>query len=153
VDRSALHLSGHHVRTCQYYCQVPFSGTLHHRNLSCTGATCPSALPTDYLLLLLSTVSSRLRNRSSILLASVRYPINYEADLQTYASRVAGTVAELCLELVYHHSRTPTSDSQRQRLIQAGGRMGIALQYVNIARDITVDAYRASVLTNKLVEG
>ena len=69
-----------------------------------------------------------------------RYPIEDEADLETYASRVAGTVAELCLELVHHHSRTSASPSQRKRLTQAGGRMGIALQYVNIARDIAVDA-------------
>ncbi len=98
-------------------------------------------LPTDYLPSaplygLLQGFETDLQFSSQ----ASRYPINYEADLQTYASRVAGTVAELCLELVYHHSRTPTSDSQRQRLIQAGGRMGIALQYVNIARDITVDA-------------
>ena len=29
---------------------------------------------------------------------------------------------------------------QRKHIVQAGGRMGIALQYVNIARDISVDA-------------
>ena len=69
-----------------------------------------------------------------------RHPIQTQADLETYASRVAGTVAELCLELVYHHTKTSTSSSQRKALTKAGGRMGIALQYVNIARDIAVDA-------------
>lgn len=68
-----------------------------------------------------------------------RHPIKTEADLETYAARVAGTVAELCLELVYHHIETSSSASQRERLTKAGGRMGIALQYVNIARDIAVD--------------
>lgn len=71
---------------------------------------------------------------------SSKYPIKDVNDLERYASRVAGTVAELCIELIYHHDRAPTSESQRQRLAHAGDRMGIALQYVNIARDIKVDA-------------
>ncbi len=69
-----------------------------------------------------------------------RHPIRTQADLETYAARVAGTVAELCLELVYHHVKTSASASERKSLAAAGGRMGIALQYVNIARDIAVDA-------------
>lgn len=68
------------------------------------------------------------------------FPIHDESALQIYASRVAGTVAESCLELVYHHSLASTSDTYRQEIIQAGGRMGVALQYINIARDIAVDA-------------
>lgn len=68
------------------------------------------------------------------------FPINDESALQIYASRVAGTVAESCLELVYHHSTTSMSERVRQEIIHAGGRMGIALQYINIARDIAVDA-------------
>jgi 15-cis-phytoene synthase/lycopene beta-cyclase len=70
------------------------------------------------------------------------FPIKDELDLELYANRVAGTVAELCLELVFHHS--PTSDEmsrkEREVMISAGGRMGIALQYVNIARDVATDA-------------
>ncbi|KAL8790319.1 MAG: hypothetical protein Q9213_000671 [Squamulea squamosa] len=69
-----------------------------------------------------------------------RYPIEDEPTLQVYGSRVAGTVAELCLELAFHHNRGQTSEQQRREIVQAGGRMGIALQYVNIARDIAVDA-------------
>ncbi|KAI9703344.1 MAG: hypothetical protein M1836_007911 [Candelina mexicana] len=68
------------------------------------------------------------------------WPIKSEHDLQLYASRVAGTVAELCLQLVYHHASTSKAKEQRQSLINAGGKMGIALQYVNISRDIAVDA-------------
>ena len=68
------------------------------------------------------------------------FPIRDEATLQVYGAQVAGTVAELCLELVFHHTTTFTPESQRARIVQAGGRMGIALQYVNIARDILVDA-------------
>ena len=68
------------------------------------------------------------------------FPITNESTMQIYASRVAGTVAEACLQLVYHHTPSDTSKSQRQRVILAGGQMGIALQYVNIARDIAVDA-------------
>lgn len=68
------------------------------------------------------------------------FPIIDESALQIYASRVAGTVAESCLELVYHHSTTSMPERVRQEIIHAGGRMGIALQYINIARDIAVDA-------------
>ena len=68
------------------------------------------------------------------------FPIIDEPTLQVYGAQVAGTVAELCLELVFHHTTTFTPENQRMRIVQAGGRMGIALQYVNIARDIAVDA-------------
>lgn len=68
------------------------------------------------------------------------FPIRDEPTLQIYGAQVAGTVAESCLELVFHHSQIFTPESQRRRIVQAGGRMGIALQYVNIARDISVDA-------------
>lgn len=68
------------------------------------------------------------------------FPIKDEATLQTYASRVAATVAELCLELVYHHSAAVISEGKRREILNSGGRMGIALQYINISRDIAVDA-------------
>jgi 15-cis-phytoene synthase / lycopene beta-cyclase len=70
------------------------------------------------------------------------FPIKDEPDLELYARRVAGTVAELCLELVFHHSPTRAEISRKERevMISAGGRMGIALQYVNIARDVATDA-------------
>lgn len=71
-----------------------------------------------------------------------KFPIQTERDLEQYAERVAGTVAELCLELVFHHSpsRNTITEEEKKSLIAAGGRMGVALQYVNIARDIRVDA-------------
>ncbi|MCJ1464916.1 hypothetical protein MMC07_003531 [Pseudocyphellaria aurata] len=68
------------------------------------------------------------------------FPIKDVDMLQTYASRVAATVAELCLELVYHHSAATISESKRKEIVHSGGRMGIALQYINISRDIAVDA-------------
>ena len=68
------------------------------------------------------------------------FPICDENTLETYGARVAGTVAELCIELVYYHTNACISTDQRQDIVHAGGRMGIALQYVNIARDIAVDA-------------
>lgn len=68
------------------------------------------------------------------------FPIKDEATLHTYASRVAATVAELCLELVYHHSPAVISERKRKEIVNSGGRMGIALQYINISRDIAVDA-------------
>lgn len=70
------------------------------------------------------------------------FPIETEHDLEVYATRVAATISELCLELVFHHSYTANhiSDQQRQESILSGSRMGIALQYVNIARDIARDS-------------
>jgi 15-cis-phytoene synthase/lycopene beta-cyclase len=70
------------------------------------------------------------------------FPIEDESDLELYASRVAGTVAQMCIELVFHHctGSEHVSPKERKYLIESGGQMGIALQYVNIARDVLVDA-------------
>ncbi|KAG9233696.1 Squalene/phytoene synthase-domain-containing protein [Amylocarpus encephaloides] len=68
------------------------------------------------------------------------FPIATSQDLERYAARVAGTVAELILELVFFHSSSSITDKRRGSLFRAGGNMGIALQYVNIARDIATDA-------------
>ncbi len=73
------------------------------------------------------------------------FPIKDEPTLEVYGSRVAGTVAESCIELVYYHSTAVTAAGMRQKIVHAGARMGIALQYVNIARDITVDAHNSRV--------
>ena len=73
------------------------------------------------------------------------FPIDDEATLTTYGSRVAGTVADLLIDLVYHHTTATTTADQISRITYAGGRMGIALQYINIARDIAVDAANARV--------
>ena len=67
-------------------------------------------------------------------------PIKDEEALHTYAARVAGTVAESCIELAYHHNNDQISGLERAEVVAAGGRMGIALQYVNIARDIATDS-------------
>lgn len=64
-------------------------------------------------------------------------PIKDEDDLELYASRVASTVGELCLDLVFHHTG---HNADKALLYSAACEMGIALQYVNIARDIAVDA-------------
>jgi 15-cis-phytoene synthase/lycopene beta-cyclase len=68
------------------------------------------------------------------------YPIQNQADLDLYGARVAGTVAQLCLEIIFAQLPGRTDNKTICRLISAGVRMGIALQYVNIARDIAVDA-------------
>jgi len=67
-------------------------------------------------------------------------PINTEAELELYASRVAATVAELCLHLVYFHSPNESDAATKERCLDAGKRMGIALQYINIVRDVATDA-------------
>jgi 15-cis-phytoene synthase/lycopene beta-cyclase len=72
--------------------------------------------------------------------ASGGFPIETESDLDLYGARVAGTVAELCLDLVFADCPHQTSQEERTRILRAGAAMGIALQYVNISRDIAVDA-------------
>jgi 15-cis-phytoene synthase/lycopene beta-cyclase len=69
-------------------------------------------------------------------------PIRTERDLELYASRVAGTVAELCLHLVYFHRPGGSGNdrSVEEECLEAGKRMGIALQYINIVRDVATDA-------------
>lgn len=71
---------------------------------------------------------------------SVRWPIKSTDDLLQYGRYVAGTVAELCLDLVYFHHGASISPSRRDTLKRAGVSMGKALQTVNISRDIQVDA-------------
>lgn len=66
--------------------------------------------------------------------------IKSEADLKLYALRVAGTVAELCLRLVFHYCPGEVDPETQAQLVEKGIEMGVALQYVNIARDIEVDA-------------
>ena len=69
-------------------------------------------------------------------------PIQTVADLERYASCVASTIGELCLSLVYHHNPDTkgVGKQTKESCIAAGGKMGRALQYVNIVRDVTTDA-------------
>jgi 15-cis-phytoene synthase/lycopene beta-cyclase len=67
-------------------------------------------------------------------------PIQVESDLELYAHRVAGTVAHMCLEMIFYDYDSKMAATDQKRVINAGDRMGVALQYVNIARDIAVDA-------------
>jgi 15-cis-phytoene synthase/lycopene beta-cyclase len=67
-------------------------------------------------------------------------PIRTESDLELYAHRVAGTVAHMCIELILCDYNSQMEIADQRRIVQAGDRMGVALQLVNIARDITVDA-------------
>ncbi|KAH8719391.1 Lycopene beta-cyclase [Phaeosphaeriaceae sp. PMI808] len=67
-------------------------------------------------------------------------PIGTEGDLRLYSERVAGTVAQMCIRLIFHLYPSNMTSGEQRKVIDAGNRMGIALQYVNIARDIVVDA-------------
>lgn len=70
-------------------------------------------------------------------------PIKTSADLKRYATCVAATIGELCLSLVHYHDpdRHANDDAAlKKRCVAAGARMGRALQYTNIARDVTTDA-------------
>lgn len=84
-----------------------------------------------------------------------RFPIKNDRDLSAYARCVASTVGEMCVRLILFHHRwrdTPVHTQSRSssrldyipsdedHLVDAASRMGVALQLVNIARDIHVDA-------------
>ena len=73
------------------------------------------------------------------------FPIQDERILELYSARVAGTVAESCLALVYHHCTDIKSKAQKLEIQSRGRLMGIALQYINIARDIAIDAANSRV--------
>ncbi|KIX06153.1 uncharacterized protein Z518_04127 [Rhinocladiella mackenziei CBS 650.93] len=65
-------------------------------------------------------------------------PIETYSDLERYASCVAGTVG---LNLVYQHDPDRDTDiATKEKCLAAGARMGRALQYINIARDVRTDA-------------
>ncbi|KAJ5561375.1 phytoene synthase [Penicillium sp. DV-2018c] len=68
------------------------------------------------------------------------FPIATEEDLELYAYRVAGTIAELLLDTAFRQYMPSMDDAKRLQIISSGERMGQALQYVNIARDIATDA-------------
>ncbi|KAL9114306.1 MAG: hypothetical protein Q9227_001728 [Pyrenula ochraceoflavens] len=78
------------------------------------------------------------------------FPIATFEDLQVYGYQVASTVGELCLHLAYYHhapvservadSEKTTLTSTKNRCLEAGRHMGQVLQYINIVRDVTIDA-------------
>ncbi|PWY96158.1 terpenoid synthase [Aspergillus sclerotioniger CBS 115572] len=67
------------------------------------------------------------------------FPIETERNLDQYTAYVAGTVGALVLDVIFshcYHERTPRMAEIRN----AGTEMGMAVQCVNIARDIRRDA-------------
>ncbi|RDA84863.1 hypothetical protein CP532_2101 [Ophiocordyceps camponoti-leonardi (nom. inval.)] len=68
------------------------------------------------------------------------WPMATEEDLEMYAYRVAGTVAASLLTLSLQHYSLGQDSKSIERIIRAGGEMGQALQYINIARDVPDDA-------------
>ncbi|PIG87635.1 phytoene synthase [Aspergillus arachidicola] len=71
------------------------------------------------------------------------FPFVTESDLDTYSFHVASSVAASMLGLVVHHfpdHQFAVNVFLRRRVVDAGERMGQALQYINVARDIARDA-------------
>ncbi|KAA8909544.1 Squalene/phytoene synthase-domain-containing protein [Sphaerosporella brunnea] len=66
------------------------------------------------------------------------WPIATYSDLERYAHYVAGTVGEMFTHLVLAHSFS--SVSSPSHILADAEKMGRALQYVNISRDIRKDA-------------
>ena len=71
---------------------------------------------------------------------SMQWPIKTRMDLESYGHYVAGTVAELCIDLVFFHHSQTSSRGRIDEFKKAGVLMGTALQITNIARDVKVDA-------------
>ncbi|GJC97238.1 bifunctional lycopene cyclase/phytoene synthase [Colletotrichum higginsianum] len=71
---------------------------------------------------------------------SSTFPITDPEDLELYAARVASTVGQACLELVFRHCHHGLPDYMQAYLRNTARQMGLALQFVNIARDVAVDA-------------
>lgn len=70
-----------------------------------------------------------------------RMPIVSSEDLVEYGLRVAGTIGELVLDLAnYHHTGSSGSITGLDHLKASAREMGVALQTINIARDVVVDA-------------
>lgn len=97
-----------------------------------------SLMPSEPLYLLLEGFKTDSKFESTE--KDNQFPIATEADLHEYGRQVAGTVGELCLALISHHSREPIDAARHEAVSTAARRMGIALQFVNISRDIAVDA-------------
>lgn len=73
---------------------------------------------------------------------STPLPIQNDQDLMDYSSNVASSVADLCVQLVFAHSRSARvagDASRKQQTLDAARKMGKALQLVNIARDVPAD--------------
>lgn len=67
-------------------------------------------------------------------------PIRTDADLVLYSQNVASSVAELCVRLVWlNEGNGETTVEERIAIIQAAREMGVALQLVNICRDVPAD--------------
>ena len=59
----------------------------------------------------------------------IHFPIEDEQALELYAHRVASTVGELCLWLVFYHCQTRSlPEDTKTKLIGAARTMGHALQ-------------------------
>ncbi|KAK1911015.1 hypothetical protein P3342_011617 [Pyrenophora teres f. teres] len=66
--------------------------------------------------------------------------ISTAENLRVYSERVAGTVAQMCIQLIFYWYPSTLATGEKNAIVAAGNSMGVALQYVNIARDIEVDA-------------
>ncbi|KAJ1547261.1 hypothetical protein HK405_006330, partial [Cladochytrium tenue] len=68
--------------------------------------------------------------------------VRKEADLQDYAARVASSVGESMLRLLWHLGGADGTrdNAPDDGIVKSSRDMGLALQYVNIARDILTDA-------------
>lgn len=68
-------------------------------------------------------------------------PIKTDADLLAYSQSVASSVAELCVRLVWANDGVDkvVTPQEQNLVIEAARSMGVALQLVNICRDVPAD--------------
>lgn len=126
------------------------------RNLQAALDLLPTTyLPSEPLYSLLDGFRTDVRFKKGI--RDEEFPIENDADLKTYCAQVASTISTLCLSVFAYHSLTEVNTNAKVTLnrkttkeendsgisascFAAGAEMGIALQLVNIARDISKDA-------------
>lgn len=112
--------------------------------------TCPF-IPQDIFAELLEGFSSDLSFLNNIENIS-QLPIQTEDDLITYCQQVASTVAEMFVYVMWNFEALRTKDdncrvtvSRKQWILARAREMGIALQLINIARDIIEDSHKGRV--------
>lgn len=93
-------------------------------------------LPSKPLYSLLDGFRTDLKFDRSVNSAHRDFPIANDDDLHIYCAQVASTISTLCLAVVSHHLG---KNNISAACLAAGADMGLALQLVNIARDISVD--------------
>lgn len=140
------------IRTISHFLDVAFSSTKNNKRMEEALAPFSEELRSVLVLLPVTQLPSqplydllegfRIDLKFHDKKSEIESPIQTYDDLERYATCVAATIGELCLNLVYYHDpdKVSVNPIQRQKCLTAGTDMGRVLQYVNIVRDVNTDA-------------